>query len=173
MKKRTVNCIICFAVGLLIGFIASLQWGMIEKRAEEIKKEEDSVTIEKANILWRTNHFAINHDNVKNEILAQSLDFPEVVMAQAAIETGGFTSSSCLKDGNLFGIRNADGTYRKFRHWTESVAYYKEHIQKYDSLPKDYYRYLDKLGYAENPQYTEVIRGVAQKYDFSKKEGED
>lgn len=172
LDRRIIKYFFAVVIGFIIGFVASLQWRMIDKRAEEIEKEETALT-EEPNYQWRVEHFVINHDNVRDEIVSQNLDFPEIVMAQAAIETGGFKSISCLKDGNLFGLRNKDGSYKRFTHWTESVSYYKKHIQKYDSLPKDYYQYLDRLGYAENPQYTQVIRETAKRYDFSKNKGED
>ena len=93
LDRRIIKYFFAVVIGFIIGFVASLQWRMIDKRAEEIEKEETALT-EEPNYQWRVEHFVINHDNVRDEIVSQNLDFPEIVMAQAAIETGGFKSIS-------------------------------------------------------------------------------
>lgn len=64
---------------------------------------------------------------------------------------------------NLFGLRNNDSTYMSFEHWTDAVAAYKKYIQKYESPPDDYYEYLDKLGYAEDKNYTTKLKQIIKK----------
>lgn len=83
---------------------------------------------------------------------------PEIVYAQAIIETGNFNSNGFKVKNNLFGIMKGS-RLRVFNHWTESVVYYKNNIQnRYKS--GDYYAFLKRIGYAENPNYTIHIKKV-------------
>ena len=153
MLKYVTVCIL----GIVIGCVFTCQQNEIERQTQE------AMVIDSLNFVWRTNHFSFSEENVMNEIMAQELDYPEVVLAQAIVETGGFHSTSCTKDNNLFGLRRKDGTYMKFLHWSESVSYYKEHIQSYKEKPSDYFKFLNDLGYAENKSYTDVIKPLSEK----------
>lgn len=83
---------------------------------------------------------------------------PEIVYAQAIIETGNFSSNGFKVKNNLFGIMKGR-RLRTFNHWTESIMYYKNNIQnRYKS--GDYYAFLKRIGYAENPNYTIHIKKV-------------
>lgn len=97
-----------------------------------------------------------------NELKAQDVQFPEIVAAQALLETGNFKSYSCINRNNLFGLRKKDGTYMSFEHWTECVAAYKKYIQKWKQPPSDYYKYLDNLGYAEDTSYTIKLKQMVK-----------
>ena len=44
LDRRIIKYFFVVVIGFVIGFIASLQWRMIDKRAEEIKKEETVLT---------------------------------------------------------------------------------------------------------------------------------
>lgn len=54
-------------------------------------------------------------------------------------------------------------TFMSFDHWTNAVAAYKKFIQKYDPPPKDYYKYLQDLGYAEDPNYIIKLKQIVSK----------
>lgn len=122
-------------------------------------KEGDSQMIE-----WRTDPYELTNENVFSELKAQELDFPEIVLAQAILETGHYKSNVCTSYNNLFGLRTRKGTYMKFEHWTQSVAAYKKYIQKYKTVPEDYYEYLDALGYAEDTSYITKVKQITQQY---------
>lgn len=111
---------------------------------------------------WGTKQ--LNIDNLYEELLNQEVDYPEIVLSQALLETGHFESFSCRERNNLFGLRKRDGSYMVFPHWTYSVAAYKKYIQKYKEIPEDYYKYLEKLGYAEDSTYIEKVKQTHKKY---------
>lgn len=72
----------------------------------------------------------------------QNIKFPEIVTAQAIVETGWFKCKDCtLEDNNLFGF-NSGGNYIKFSSWRKSVNYYKEWQTKYYKDQKNYYNFL-------------------------------
>lgn len=129
------------------------------KKENTIIEKEDSVSVQ-----WRQNHFLLSEENLYNELVAQGVDFPEIVTAQAVLETGHFKSYACLQQNNLFGLRDNKGTYMSFPHWTDAVAAYKKYVQRYNHpVPEDYYAYLQELGYAEDPQYIDKLKQIVNK----------
>lgn len=148
--------LIGICVGIAIGAVCVL-W--VQAMGREAEKAEGEV----ASVKWRQNHFMLSEENLYNELVAQGVDFPEIVQAQAILETGHFKSYACLQQNNLFGLRNSDGTYMSFDHWTNAVAAYKKFIQKYDPPPNDYYKYLQDLGYAEGPNYIIKLKQIVSK----------
>ena len=151
MKVKTIAALLI--VGAILGVGFTLWWQAIQKSAEEKQGEVASVQ-------WRHNHFKLNESNLMDELVAQGVEFPEIVMAQAILETGNFKSYACLKRNNLFGLRKKDSTYMSFEHWTDAVAAYKKFIQKWKHPPSDYYDYLNRLGYAEDSSYVAKVKQI-------------
>lgn len=139
-------------VGLVLGILFTVQHYAIKETIEE--KQENEV----ASVKWRTEHFKLSDENLYNELIAQGVDFPEIVLAQAKLETGHYKSAVCKEYNNLFGLRNRDGSYMRFSHWTDAVTAYKRYIQRWDKKPPNYYIYLDKLGYAEERIYIQKVK---------------
>ena len=74
--------------------------------------------------------------NLYAEIIRNGIRHPKIVLAQAILETGWFTSPVCRNKHNLFGLTNPrTGKYFEFGHWTESVQAY------YTLIPQHYYKY--------------------------------
>lgn len=102
--------------------------------------------------------------NLYMEIVRNGILYPEIVLAQAILETGWFRSSLCRNRNNLFGLTNPrTGKYFEFGHWTESVrAYYTKVQYKYKG--GDYLLWLRKIGYAEDPRYIHSLRRILEQY---------
>lgn len=86
---------------------------------------------------------------------------PQIVYAQAVLETGHFKSNVCLNYNNLFGLydsKNKD--YYKFNHWTESIVAYKEWIQKKYQPPNNYYVFLEEINYASDKEYISILKSI-------------
>jgi len=95
-------------------------------------------------------------EEVRTEIHRQGLPHPEIVLAQARLETGNFKSARCRRDHNLFGIKHGK-RYAKYRRWQDSVADYKRRISsRYNG--GDYYRFLQRIGYASDQRYCDKLR---------------
>lgn len=89
---------------------------------------------------------------------------PDIVVAQAILETGFFKSDLCLKRHNLFGLFNSRTMdFYSFNHWTESVKAYYDLVQ-YRYKEGDYYAWLSKIGYAEDPNYIAKVKSVQKRY---------
>ena len=86
---------------------------------------------------------------------------PEIVYAQAVLETGHFKSKGCTVHNNLFGLYNSKaGRYHRFDHWTDGVIAYKEWIQRRYKHPEDYYYFLQRIGYAEDSAYSYKLKRI-------------
>ncbi len=104
----------------------------------------------------------LNISNLFMMLEKYHLKFPKIVVAQALVETGYFTSRVCHECNNLFGLRRpSNGEYYTFDNWEESVKAYRDYVQ-YKYKGGDYYDFLDRIGYAEGPRYTSVVRQIAK-----------
>lgn len=105
-------------------------------------------------------------DGLMEALIYYDIKYPHIVYAQALIETGNFKSDLCLSDNNLFGLYNSKrGKYHRFDHWTESVIAYKDFIQRRYKPPEDYYKFLQRIGYAEDSNYISKLKEVVKKND--------
>lgn len=105
------------------------------------------------------------------EGLIEALDYygvehPNIVYAQAILETGHFRSMVYRECNNLFGLYNSrTKSYYKFDHWSESVIAYLDFIQDRYKPPNDYYKFLSDIGYAEDPEYINKLKRIVNQYD--------
>ena len=105
-------------------------------------------------------------DGLMEALIYYDIKYPHIVYAQALIETSNFKSDLCLSDNNLFGLYNSKrGKYHRFDHWTESVIAYKDFIQYRYKPPEDYYKFLQRIGYAEDSNYISKLKKVVKKND--------
>lgn len=97
-------------------------------------------------------------------LIYYDIKHPEIVYAQALLETGYFKSKGCIRDHNLFGLYNSKKRqYHKFSHWTESVKAYKEWVQYKYKPPNDYYEFLSSLPYATDKNYIKILKQIVKR----------
>ena len=95
-------------------------------------------------------------EQVRQELQRQGVPHANIVLAQARLETGNFTSLRCKRDHNLFGIKH-NGRYARYARWQDSVTDYKQRISsRYNG--GDYYAFLRRIGYASDKHYTAKLR---------------
>lgn len=103
-------------------------------------------------------------NNLLQEIRKCGIQHEKVVLAQAILETGWFTSPVCRNKNNLFGLTNPrTGQYYEFNHWTESVKAYYTKVQ-YRYKGGNYLLWLDKIGYAEAKTYVASLIRLMRQY---------
>lgn len=112
-------------------------------------------------IMFSLSLSAQTDQQVLRELQKYDVKYPRIVLAQAKLETGNFTSELCKKHGNLFGLKGKKG-YAKFSSWRESVKAYKEWVQ-YKYKGGDYYVFLRNIGYASDPNYIIKVKKIAKK----------
>lgn len=118
--------------------------------------------------------------NLKSEIIKQGIKYPNIVLAQAVLESGHFGSAIFLDNNNLFGMKKpsvrktlATGENRghaTFRNWVDSVIDYKmfQDQNGYSNLSvKDYMKKLGKE-YCPGCDYENKIK---EQLIYNKKNG--
>lgn len=94
------------------------------------------------------------------------IQYPQIVYAQALLETGHFKSKLCTQYNNLFGLYNSrTKSYYRFDNWWDSVIAYRDKVQYKYKGNTDYYTFLVKLPYATDPNYIRKIKQLEYKYE--------
>lgn len=98
-------------------------------------------------------------ETVRAEIIAQGIQHPDIVLAQAIKESGWFKCTNCSLDGNnVFGFY-WKGDYKSWDTWQEGVFYYATWQKKWYK-GGDYFEFLTKKGYAEDPDYVKDLKNT-------------
>ena len=88
------------------------------------------------------------------------IKYPRIVTAQAILESGNFKSKVFQKYNNPFGLYNSSKKdYYKFKHWTDAILAYQTMIE-YKYKEGDYYKFLEDIGYAEDPNYIRKVKAI-------------
>lgn len=91
--------------------------------------------------------------------------YPNIVLAQAKLESGNYRSNLAINHNNLFGIYdNVHKRYAHFNHWTESILAYKKWVQYKYSPFKDssYYNFILRINYAEDRKYIVKLKQIVK-----------
>lgn len=97
-------------------------------------------------------------EEVNKYLISIDCKHPDIVTAQAVLETGHFKSYGCKERKNIFGLwHHKKQEFYSFDSWQDSCDAYLRMIQ-YKYKEGDYYSFLDKLGYATDPEYTNKLK---------------
>lgn len=103
----------------------------------------------------------LNRENLLKELKMQGIKFPKIVLAQAILETGNFQSRLCKESNNIFGLYNSNKMeFFHFMDWQECVRGYKTMIEYRHRDDEDYYSFLKRIGYAEDPDYISKLINI-------------
>lgn len=117
------------------------------------KVEEHDVSFLKAKELNDSIlYLALVHYNVKH---------PKIVLAQAKLESGNFTSSHYKKRNNFLGLYDSKRKeYYKFNHWTDCIQGYKDMVEYKLRDNENYYNFLRRIKYATSENYIRQIKQI-------------
>ena len=156
--------------------ILSLMWVSAKEAKVHIKESFEI----------RENNDIFAPEKLKNYIIEKGIKHPEIVYAQAILETGHFKSVIFKENNNLFGMKyihdcncsinrkNARKTtaigskynHAVYRNWKESVDDYLLWQQMFKITPieeeEDYLKLLQDK-YSESPRYAKVIKKLINK----------
>jgi hypothetical protein len=161
MERKTINAlevILMLGVSILILLISY----RCESTAKSSVPDADTITYD---ILPTVPTFMDKSakEGLWEALLYYEIKHPEIVYAQAILETGHFKSKGCTRDNNLFGLFNSrEMKYHKFSHWSQSVEAYKNWIQNRYKDSEDYYTFLERIGYAEDPNYINKLKQIVK-----------
>ena len=164
MKQKVFNVLI----SLVVGVLGAIQ---VHSFSKGDKPPEIKVVLHIDNKDIQPDFF----NKLPQEGLMEALEYyeikhPQIVYAQAILETGHFKSNVCLNYNNLFGLydsKNKD--YYKFNHWAESIVAYKEWIQKKYQPPNNYYVFLEEINYASDKEYISILKSIVNNRKLQEK----
>lgn len=152
MKQKVVNCL------LILWLIAITAYIYHEESRHDpplnIKLEQPEFLLKEP------------QDGLMECLIYYGVKEPEIVYAQAVLETGHFRSKNCKERNNLFGLVVGDpnsprfGKYFKFNHWSESVIAYMDKVQYRLKPDEGYYHFLKRIGYAEDEEYISKVKSI-------------
>ena len=165
MKQRVYNILMLLLIGGLCGlYYIDYQ----EEHREPVKV--DVLRLEQPEFLLSE----APDDYLMEALEYYNVEHKNIVYAQAILETGHFRSKVCKEYNNLFGLYNSyKGDYYKFQHWSESVVAYLNYIQYRYKPPdeptkEDYYHFLQRIGYAEDPKYITKVKRIVNRIENDK-----
>lgn len=132
----------------------------IESQLIEVEK----VTIASdSTVLADLTSLELNKDNFYLACAVMDIHHPEIVYAQAKLESGNFTSHVYNTKNNFLGLYNSrKKTYYEFDHWTSCLQGYKDYVQV-KCKNDDYYQFLKDLPYAADPNYIGKVKNIVSK----------
>ena len=170
-KKINKIKIIVPTLSLLVIFLL-LVWGTNSKTKNNdilsLPTFESDITV--VNINDTLNDFS--EEKLIELLLSLNVKFPHIVLAQAKLESGHYSSKIYKENHNLFGMKEAvvrihtsKGTqfsHAYYDNWRESVYDYAFYQSSYLSTLKteeEYYVYLAK-SYAEADNYVKLLKSI-------------
>ena len=160
-----------FAVSVCVTLISVAQVSKVNNRDYSEKEVEI--------IMMKHNEFS--EEKLISKIKELNFKFPYIVLAQAKLETGNFTSKMFNENNNLFGMKEAKsrlntagGTqngHAYYDNWGESIYDYALYSSTYLTKirnERDYFEYLSQ-SYAEDPNYIKNLQNVIEKENLKSK----
>lgn len=159
-------CIISLSIGGGIGAILAYS------NIQTITLEREQLVI----LLSEADKKQFKPEQVYKYLVSINAPFPHILYAQALLESGGFKSNLFRTNNNCYGMRQPGKRattsigeqyrYASYNSWKECVMDRVLYNCLYLSDIKtesQYYEYLSKAGYAEDPNYILKLKSLADK----------
>lgn len=147
----------CILLGILV-WLSVLTIAVCEMKEKPPEIQEIVILHEQHNNFFKDQEVTSTSMLVACEFFG--IKYPKIVTAQAILESGNFKSRVFQKYNNPFGLYNSrKKDYYKFNHWTDAILAYQTMIEyKYEE--GDYYKFLEDIGYAEDPNYIRKVKAI-------------
>ena len=147
----------CILLGILV-WLSVLTIAICEMKEKPPEIQEIIILHEKYDDFFRDKEATGTSMLVACEFFG--IKYPKIVTAQAILESGNFKSRVFQKYNNPFGLYNScKKDYYKFNHWTDAILAYQTMIE-YKYKEGDYYKFLEDIGYAEDPNYIRKVKAI-------------
>lgn len=161
MGQKLFNVFISFVIGILI--ILQIHFYFKENKPSETK----IIINEKQPDFFNKSP----QEGLKEALEYYNVKYPNIIYAQAILETGHFKSNLCINNNNLFGLYDSKNKkYYIFDHWKDCIIAYKEMVQYKYKDGDDYYKFLSDIGYAEDPKYIDKLKEIVKQNDKKRSE---
>lgn len=159
----TVTAIVCFVLG-------AITYSMLERTT----KTESTIDYEQVPVILDCN-LEFSEHALYDLLVGMNVRFPHIVIAQARIESGHYTSNIFEQNNNMFGMkcasqrattnRGENSGHAVFDTWQECVIDYAFYQTTYMRKAKTEEQYLSALSatYAESPNYYEHVKSESAK----------
>lgn len=164
IKQQKNFTLLVFLFGIILGLLINNFIPKPNPKLDVIINIKENKTVDSSKVVTKkTIHRQkkvsmepLSDNTLMKELKKENIQYPKIVLAQAKLETGNYTSKVSKTHNNLFGLRKGN-KYRHFKHWSESVKAYKKLIQsRYNG--GNYYVFLEKIGYAEDETYVNKLK---------------
>lgn len=173
VQKWRISLLMFYFLFLVGGFFYLLGRYMSLESLSDFEKEVLIVNLKNKNDFSEESFIEMLQElNVK---------YPYIVLAQARIESGRYSSRIFKENHNLFGmkqanrrINTAEGTqygHAFYQTWRESVydyAFYQSRYLSSATTEEEYYYIIGK-SYAEDPKYISKLKNEVEKYKLKSK----
>ena len=134
-----------------------------------------TILTEEARVIVMRENNEFSRAKLKEYILQLNIKFPQVVLAQAELESGHFTSPIFKENHNFFGMKPAklrpttnkgeNKGHAVFDTWRDCVVDYAFYSATYLNDMKSEAEYLEYLrqNYAEDPNYVSTLKKIIEK----------
>lgn len=159
MDLKITNALLIVIVGLLIVILInnaqiSQKLSFIEEIEQMEVKQDSTIDLTQLELNKENFDFVCHYYNISH---------PEIVYAQAQLESGYFTSSIFKTKNNFLGLYNSKSKeYYSFDHWSDCLKGYKNYVQVKWNGKVDYYQFLIDLPYASDSNYVNKVKYLAK-----------
>jgi len=168
-------CILIFTIFLFLTCFNQLLAPNLSEHQTRVKRE-NMMRITRLNELMVAE---FSPENLKELLILLKAPEPDIILKQAKLESGWFTSRLFKYHNNLFGMHYprtrdtysdrytiADNGSRvaSYGSWQSSVLDLLLYFEYYESRgysTEDYYTFLVRVGYCEKGTYVNILKGMA------------
>jgi len=86
------------------------------------------------------------------------IEYPDIVLAQAKLESANFTSNRFKEHNALFGFQTSNDNVIKYKSWKQSVINYKNWQMRRLKDGENYYDFLVRVKYSEDSNYVNKLK---------------
>lgn len=153
-KQSILNIILCIIIAPMIYVIYIYQ-----VKLDKLNEDDVEIRLEQPEFLMSE----LNDTIMLQACIYYGIEHPEIVTAQAILESGYFRSNVFKEYNNPFGLYNSrTKDYYRFKHWSDAIIAYKLMIE-YKYKEGDYYIFLKNLPYAEDSLYIDKIKSIVKR----------
>ncbi len=124
-----------------------------------------------------TNSYNLTHSDFYDMLVKYEIKYPDIVFAQAVLESGNFTSKLFKTQNNLFGMKvphkrqttaiNKRG-YAKYNSIDDSIidySFYQQYAMKRKEMSRHEYLVFLGRNYAEDKKYVQKLNKTIKKHN--------